>query len=87
MNPNAGTPFRSNAGRPSLSRGGGAPGPRVEAMPPRVVICELCGGKFFPHSIDKHRKVCRDKVGVQLHPCPYCQAGVPMSGSAKAGHH
>mmetsp|Transcript_68498 Transcript_68498/g.164500 ORF Transcript_68498/g.164500 Transcript_68498/m.164500 type:complete len:367 (+) Transcript_68498:130-1230(+) len=47
-------------------------------MPPRVIICDLCGGKFFPHSIEKHQKVCRQKVGVQLHPCPYCGMGVPM---------
>mmetsp|Transcript_50275 Transcript_50275/g.92913 ORF Transcript_50275/g.92913 Transcript_50275/m.92913 type:complete len:325 (-) Transcript_50275:109-1083(-) len=47
-------------------------------MPPRVVICDLCGGKFFPHSIEKHQKVCREKVGVQLHPCPYCGSAVSM---------
>eukprot|EP00405_Crypthecodinium_cohnii_P037155 CAMPEP_0206544256 /NCGR_PEP_ID=MMETSP0325_2-20121206/11409_1 /ASSEMBLY_ACC=CAM_ASM_000347 /TAXON_ID=2866 /ORGANISM="Crypthecodinium cohnii, Strain Seligo" /LENGTH=239 /DNA_ID=CAMNT_0054042969 /DNA_START=68 /DNA_END=784 /DNA_ORIENTATION=+ len=47
-------------------------------MPPRTVICDLCGGKFFAHSIDHHKKVCRDKVGKQNHECPYCHSGVPL---------
>eukprot|EP00927_Polykrikos_kofoidii_P024028 TRINITY_DN21931_c0_g1_i1.p1 TRINITY_DN21931_c0_g1~~TRINITY_DN21931_c0_g1_i1.p1 ORF type:complete len:440 (-),score=41.01 TRINITY_DN21931_c0_g1_i1:154-1473(-) len=47
-------------------------------MPPRAVICELCGGKFFRSSLAIHQKTCRTKVGVQMHECPYCHAGVPM---------
>lgn len=47
-------------------------------MPPRTVLCDLCGGKFFAHSIEHHKKVCRDKVGTAAHECPYCHAGVPM---------
>eukprot|EP00419_Tripos_fusus_P046094 CAMPEP_0172824568 /NCGR_PEP_ID=MMETSP1075-20121228/18094_1 /TAXON_ID=2916 /ORGANISM="Ceratium fusus, Strain PA161109" /LENGTH=159 /DNA_ID=CAMNT_0013665871 /DNA_START=74 /DNA_END=550 /DNA_ORIENTATION=- len=47
-------------------------------MPPRAIVCDLCGGRFFKHSIDKHLKVCRERVGIQQHPCPYCGMGVPM---------
>ncbi|CAK0869531.1 unnamed protein product, partial [Prorocentrum cordatum] len=28
-------------------------------MPPRVVLCELCGGKFFPHSSHSSRSAGR----------------------------
>eukprot|EP00927_Polykrikos_kofoidii_P059863 TRINITY_DN54984_c0_g1_i1.p1 TRINITY_DN54984_c0_g1~~TRINITY_DN54984_c0_g1_i1.p1 ORF type:complete len:476 (+),score=50.82 TRINITY_DN54984_c0_g1_i1:150-1577(+) len=47
-------------------------------MPPRAVVCELCGGKFFRSSLAIHQKTCRTKVGLQMHECPYCHAGVPM---------
>eukprot|EP00927_Polykrikos_kofoidii_P016654 TRINITY_DN17546_c0_g1_i1.p1 TRINITY_DN17546_c0_g1~~TRINITY_DN17546_c0_g1_i1.p1 ORF type:complete len:533 (-),score=90.12 TRINITY_DN17546_c0_g1_i1:252-1850(-) len=47
-------------------------------MPPRAVLCELCGGKFFRSSLAIHQKTCRTKVGVQMHDCPYCHVGVPM---------
>jgi len=46
-------------------------------MPPRVVLCDLCGGKFFPHSIGHHQKSCRGKVGKTCIDCPYCGGGVP----------
>uniref|UniRef100_A0A7S4UMR7 Calmodulin n=1 Tax=Alexandrium monilatum TaxID=311494 RepID=A0A7S4UMR7_9DINO len=47
-------------------------------MPPRAVVCQLCGGKFFAASLAHHQKACQKKVGKQLHECPYCKAGVPM---------
>jgi len=47
-------------------------------MPPRAVICELCGGKFFKHSLAIHQKSCREKVGVRCHDCPHCGTAVPL---------
>jgi len=47
-------------------------------MPPRAIICELCGGQFFKASLAHHQKVCRERVGVQVYDCPYCNCGVPM---------
>ena len=32
------------------------------AVSPR--FCDLCGGKFFPHSLPHHRKSCQKKAGV-----------------------
>eukprot|EP00933_Yihiella_yeosuensis_P070900 TRINITY_DN79067_c0_g1_i1.p1 TRINITY_DN79067_c0_g1~~TRINITY_DN79067_c0_g1_i1.p1 ORF type:complete len:428 (+),score=57.07 TRINITY_DN79067_c0_g1_i1:96-1379(+) len=45
-------------------------------MPPREVICDLCGGKFFAHSLPIHRRTCEVKVQSQLHDCPYCGMAV-----------
>lgn len=43
---------------------------------PREVICELCGGKFFAHSLPHHRKSCEKKVRNQALECPYCGQSV-----------
>eukprot|EP00435_Cladocopium_sp_Y103_P069159 s880_g32.t2 len=43
---------------------------------PREVFCDLCGGKFFPHSLPHHRKSCQKKVQSQLMECPHCSTGV-----------
>lgn len=43
---------------------------------PREVFCDLCGGKFFPHSLPHHRKSCQKKVQSQLTECPHCSTGV-----------
>lgn len=45
-------------------------------MPPREVYCDLCGGKFFAHSLPHHRKTCEVKIRVQLMDCPYCGMAV-----------
>lgn len=45
-------------------------------MPPREVFCDLCGGKFFAHSLPHHRKSCEKKVQSQMHECPYCAVAV-----------
>lgn len=47
-------------------------------MPPKAVVCSLCGGKFFKSSLAHHQKVCREKVGRQCHECPYCHGLWPM---------
>mmetsp|Transcript_17636 Transcript_17636/g.47668 ORF Transcript_17636/g.47668 Transcript_17636/m.47668 type:complete len:356 (-) Transcript_17636:275-1342(-) len=43
---------------------------------PREVSCDLCGGKFFAHSLPHHVKSCRAKIAVQLHDCLYCGGSV-----------
>eukprot|EP00434_Breviolum_minutum_P028045 symbB.v1.2.024810.t1/scaffold2358.1/size81431/1 len=43
---------------------------------PREVFCDLCGGKFFPHSLPHHRKSCQKKVQAQMIECPYCNMGM-----------
>lgn len=45
-------------------------------MPPREVACELCGGRFFAHSLPHHRKSCEKKVRTQAIECPYCSMAV-----------
>lgn len=45
-------------------------------MPPRDVLCDLCGGKFFAHSLPHHRKSCQKKIQVQRLDCPYCGMAV-----------
>ncbi|CAJ1444666.1 unnamed protein product [Effrenium voratum] len=45
-------------------------------MPPREVYCDLCGGRFFSHSLPHHRKSCQKKVQAQMHECPYCNMQV-----------
>lgn len=45
-------------------------------MPPREVHCELCGGKFFAHSLPHHVKSCEKKLRTQPVDCPYCGMGV-----------
>eukprot|EP00929_Paragymnodinium_shiwhaense_P090146 TRINITY_DN50346_c0_g2_i1.p1 TRINITY_DN50346_c0_g2~~TRINITY_DN50346_c0_g2_i1.p1 ORF type:complete len:497 (-),score=101.14 TRINITY_DN50346_c0_g2_i1:399-1889(-) len=45
-------------------------------MPPREVICELCGGKFFQHSLPHHQKTCVVKMRTQAFECPYCSMAV-----------
>ena len=40
--------------------------------PPRGVLCDLCGQKFFKHSLPIHRKQCAIKMKNAFTECPKC---------------
>jgi hypothetical protein len=53
-------------------------------MPPKPVLCDMCGGKFFKSSIAIHQKQCAAKKIAQTVFCPVCE--LPVNNDEYAGH-
>ncbi len=53
-------------------------------MPPKPVVCDMCGGKFFKSSIGIHQKQCAAKKIAQTSFCPICD--LPVSNDEFSGH-